>query len=116
MVTDVTNSTMTVVLVPKAVAHRVAAFVLSIWTHFQYCQLLGHNVHFASHAAALAKPLIGNRLYIEAIHHSSNLAKHIAFVVSPPCGVESFQFNIEAYAFYPCRLLTSLAAVDSFGS
>jgi hypothetical protein len=97
------HSTFVDVIMPKVVAHRVPAFVVSIWTHNLHCQLHGQNIHTAGIAAARAQPLLGlcGCNFARSIHQIANPAKHNDFVANTSGGSSSFIFNPSACPFSP---------------
>jgi hypothetical protein len=79
---DARSTMMTTIVVPRSVAHRVAAFAASIALHAYHCWLLKQEIHFAGIAAARAKPSIGNQDYnlARAIHRNANSGKPDGFL------------------------------------
>jgi len=69
-----------------SVARRLQAAGKSLAFHEAHCQLIGQNVHSASAASALAKPLTGPVDYAAArrAHRAAGKAKHDGWVVEDP--------------------------------
>ena len=65
----------------------------SIALHTFNCELVGYNIHYASHAAALARPFIGDRDYQRArsTHRDAALQRHEVFSHSKSATADAFQ-------------------------
>jgi len=70
----------------SSVTRRLQVVGKSLAFHEAHCQLIGHNVHSASVASALAKPLIGPAEYDAArrAHRAAGKAKRDGWVVPDP--------------------------------
>ena len=71
-------------IVQRRVAHAGGKSNLqeaSIALHTFHCQLVGRNIHYASHAAAMARPFIGRVDYTRArsLHRAAATQRHEVF-------------------------------------